>query len=126
MKRSWLGAALLLLLLGASLLSSWAMVRTQAPISRDLDQAAAWTLEEDWIQAVDQAREARSQWDRWLWLYSCFADHAPLEAVEAGFSQLEVFAAAGEKTAFAALCAQLARQVEAVGQAHALTWRNLV
>ena len=80
MKRSWIGFALLLVLLAGGIAATWG---------------------------------------------TCFADHTPMEEIDALFAQVEVYAAAREETDFAAGCAALSRKVEAMGLAHGASWWNL-
>lgn len=126
MKRSYLGLGLLILMLILSLGAGWAMGAVQAPVSGHLEQARELALAGQMDQARTQAEAARSAWDRWTGLRSWFADHSPLEQISGGFDQLAVYARAGEPVPFAALCAQLKSQVEAVGQAHVLNLRNFL
>jgi hypothetical protein len=49
-----------------------------------------------------------------------------MEEIDSQFAQLNVYAGAGERLSFAAICAQLASALEAMGDAHALNWWNLM
>lgn len=126
MKRSWIGLALLLILLACGLLVTWAMDRCHEPILRDLDDAALFAMAGDWEQA--QLRMGRA-WGIWqdCWHFSAsFADHEPMEDIDAVFAHLEVYALRQEETAFAAACRELSRKVEAMSEAHSLVWWNFV
>ena len=126
MKRSWIGLILLVVLLAASQLVTWAMDRIHEPIARQLEQAAEAALDNDWAKAALLAGNSGTQWRKWAHFRGCFADHSPMEEIDAMFAQLEVYAAAEENAAFAASCAETARKVEAVGEAHGLVWWNLL
>lgn len=126
MKRSYLGLFLLVLLLALSLLGSRFMGEVQVPVLRGLQQAQQLSLEGRWEEAAEQAEAAWEHWDGHLLLQGFFADHNALEQIQGGFAQLSVYGRNREAVAFAALCAQLRSQVEAVGKAHDLNLQNLM
>ena len=126
MKRSWIGFALLILLLLSSALSAWFMDKVHEPVKGDLQQAAQCAMEGNWEKAGSFFRQAEERWVKWEHVRSCFADHTPIEEIDADFDMLKVFCAARETISFAGGCLQLARQVAAVGEAHELVWWNLL
>ena len=126
MKRSWIGLGILLVLLVIGLLVTWGMGKLHEPIARELEQAASFALEDDWARAVPTAAAAKTSWERGRHFAACFADHTPMEEIDALFAQMEVYAAAEENTDFAAVCAELSRKVEAMGEAHGLMWWNFL
>lgn len=125
MKRSWIGLGLLLAALAASLLVTWSMDRIHGPIARELETAADYALAGDWDRAAALASGAGTEWKKWAHFRGCFADHGPMEEIEANFAELEVYSIAREKTDFAASCGEIARKVKAMGEAHGLVWWNL-
>lgn len=125
MKRSWFGFFLLLALLAGSILATWIMVRLHEPVEADLVSASDFALEEDWIRANHFFREAEARWTKWEHLRSCFADHTPVEEIDAAFALLQVYGSAREELAFAGGCRELAKQVAAIGEAHEPVWWNL-
>lgn len=126
MKRSWMGFALLLLLLAGSILVTWVMVHIHEPIEAALIQAADSAADENWIQASLLFREAEAGWVKWEHLRACFADHNPVEEIDAAFAMLKTYCTAREEVAFAGACRDLARKVAAVGEAHEFVWWNLL
>ena len=126
MKRSWIGFILLVGLLVGSLWSARSMVRIHEPIAGKLQQAAQLSMEGNWEKAAVCFREAEENWKKREHFRSCFADHNPVEEIDADFQLLKVCCAARERIAFAGGCLQLARQVAAVGEAHELVWWNLI
>ena len=126
MKRGWFGAALLLILLGLGVGSSSLMEVLHRPLADALDMASEWALEENWEGAAETARQAEASW-RKLWHFSAIlSDHEPMEEIDALFGQLEIYRAEGDSLSFAAACASLSRQVEAIADAHGLSWWNLL
>lgn len=124
MKRSWFGLGLLVVLLAGGLLVTWAMDRIHGPVARDLITAGEYALAGDWEQAQQLSRQAKECWEKNGKLRACFADHEPMEEIDACFAQLEVYCRMKEETAFAAACGETARKVEAMGEAHGLKWEN--
>lgn len=126
MKRSWIGLAILLALLTVGLLTSWAIARTHEPIAQSLEQAGRVAMAGDWAQAQSLADRARSQWEKWQILRDFLSDQSPVEEIGASLAELEIYLAAKDDVHFAATCAQLAFQIAAVGNAHAIAFGNLL
>ena len=126
MKRSWIGAGLLLLLLGAGIWSSRGMVTVHKPLETMLDRAAEQALAENWDSAEYLFRQAKDCWESREIFRACFADHTPVEEIEGEFALLEVYIRTRETTPFAAGCRELARKTSAVGEAHGLDLKNLL
>lgn len=124
MKRSWLGAGLLAVLLGLSLLVTWAMGCIHDPIARDLSTAGEYALTGNWEQAEALSRRAADSWEQHEVFRACFADHNPMEEIDACFAQLKIYGRMKEETAFAAACGETARKVSAMGEAHKLILHN--
>ena len=125
MKRSWFGLGLLAVLLAGGLLVTWAMERIHEPVARDLITAGEYALAGDWEQARQLSRQAKEAWEKHEKLRACFADHEPMEEIDACFARLEVFCRMKEAAAFAAACGETARKAEAMGEAHGLKWETI-
>ena len=126
MKRSWMGFALLLVLMAAGFGATWAMGRIHEPVAAQLRQAEADAALGDWDDAEGAFRKAWSQWEKWEHFRACFADHSPVEEIDAGFAALGVYCASREELTFRAACLDLAQQIDAVGEAHGMYWWNLL
>lgn len=124
MKRSWMGAGLLVLLLAAGLAVTWRMTRIHDPIDVSLTAAGEAALAGDWEAAEFLCAGADRFWQETRVFRACFADHEPMEEVEAAFAQLKIFLRTQEATAFAAACGETAKKAKAMGEAHALAWEN--
>ena len=66
------------------------------------------------------------QWDTRFPFCATLADHEPKENINGMFAQLEVYAQCWDVESFAAACALLAEDVEAIGEAHRLSWWNIL
>ena len=71
-------------------------------------------------------RRAEESWNKWEHFRACFADHTPTEEVGAELAAMDTARQERETTDFAASCARAAKMVQAVGDAHALCWWNLL
>lgn len=126
MKRGAIGLGLLVALLAGGLLITWGMGRCHDPIARQLEQAADCALAGQWSRAEELTEQARACWKK-NWSFSAaFADHEPMEDIDGMFARLEVYAKAREDVEYAAACAELSRRMEAMGDAHELSWWNLL
>ncbi len=126
MKRCWFGAVLLLVLLAGGIFIAVGMQDAHNAISSLLQQAANDALTENWTGADAAIGNARTLWQE-NWRFSAsFADHEPMEQIDSLFAQIEIYQAQRDPVPLAALCAQLSRLVEAVGEAHAFTWWNIL
>ena len=126
MKRLWLGVGLLLLLAVLGFLTAWGMQRIHEPVSNTLSLAGQAALEEDWERAVDLSAQAYQRWKRYRKLTAAAADHEPMEAIDSLFCELEVYGKEREAEHFAACCANLRILTRAMGEAHEVSWWNLL
>lgn len=126
MKRTVFGAGLLLVLLAICLLTQSCMEAIHEPTVKLLEKAGQFAMADNWEEAETAFDQAQNQWQKNRKLTASVADHAPMEDVEGLFAQLEIFAARRETTHFAALCRELAGRVEAMADAHASAWWNLL
>lgn len=109
MKRLWVGILLLLVLLAGTLAVTVAMDRIYAPMAEALK---AGDLE-----------AAEERYGRWRQLTAAFADHGPMEEMDALFARAEI---CGDEQERKALCAELAQRAKAMSNAHSPTWWNLL
>ena len=126
MKRCWIGVVCLVLLLMGGLYVDRVMGRSHAPVSQDLDRAAECAMADDWTGAEAFADRARENWEKNWHFSAAFADHEPMEEIDALFAQLLPYLLNQDAVSFSAVCRELARQVEAIGDAHNLNWWNLL
>ena len=126
MKRGWIGAGLLAGLLILGLLVTWFMGRTHREISEELELSARFAIAGNWEEAEESAEEAYEDWQDSWHFSAAFADHEPMEEIDALFAQLLPYLLNQDAVSFSAVCRELARQVEAIGDAHNLNWWNLL
>ena len=126
MKRLWLGLVLLALFFALGLVVSACMDRVHMEIAGELENAAQLALQENDTLARQQAQSAKSKWEKsWGWT-AAVADHAPMDEIDGLFAQLQAFESPEERAHYAATCAQLAKLVNAMAEAHRLSLQNLL
>ena len=126
MKRCRFGLGLLLVLLVLGTVSAWAMGKGLAPMTEGIRQAGDAALQEDWDTAEALSAEVKAQWEKGFPYLASLSDHEPMENINGLFAQLEVYAQCRDPQNFAAVCGQLAQDLEAMGEAHSLKWWNIL
>ena len=126
MKRFWLGLAILTILLGLGIWSQLWMDSLHSPCAAILELAAQEALGENWSQAIAYAQQASARWTHNKRIVSSFADHTPMDEVDMLLAELHIYGRTRETPHFAACCTQLAAMMEAISQAHAFNWWNLL
>ena len=124
--RELLGFGLLILLLLIGLLLSWYLGRQQEALAASLEDSAWLALSGQWENAKASADQVRKDWERRRSLWAVFGDLTPMEEIDTLLAELTVYAAAGERTDFAAACNSLARRMAAMGNAQTLRWWNVL
>ena len=125
-RRFWYGLGILVVLLALGLWTAWGMERMYRPVTESLEQAAQTAMAGDMDGGTALVRQAYAAWVQHRDLTAAVADHTPMEEIDSLFAQIQVYAVSGKNQDFAAYCSRLARLVEAVGEAHGLTWQNLL
>ena len=120
------GIGLLLVLLAGGLLSGWYMGWQHREISQKLEDSVWLALSGQLSNAREEADAARAQWEKGRSLRAVLGDHTPMEEIDDLFAELHIYGVAGEKTEFARTCSALSSRVKAMGEAHALSWWNVL
>ena len=126
MKRLWIGVVLLALFLVLGILLTFSFCRIHAPLAQTLEDASRHALSGDWERACASARDAKERWEKYRNFTAAVADHAPLEEMDALFSQLDIYMSLSWKGEFATLCSQLSQMAAAMEESQALTWWTLL
>lgn len=125
MNRVWIGIGILLVLLGLGLWTQRELEDIHGPIAADMMLAAEQAQLGNWEQAGQALARAEAAWTAGRMFTAALADHQPLEDIESLMARLSAHAAAGDRAAFAGLCADIACRVEAVSAAQKLTVSSL-
>lgn len=126
MARGWLGVGILAVFLVLGLVLSTAADNAHMPTGALLEQAAEKTLAGDFAGGIALGLEARARWQRQWKGTAAIADHSPMDDVDALFAEMEVYARSGEPPHFAACCKELSQRLEAIADAHRLSWWNVL
>ena len=122
-RRFYLGVGILLIILILGLFTQWVMEKCQQPPALLLEQAAQ---AEDLQTGTELAQQAKAMWHRRWKGVAAVADHSPMDEIDTLFAEMEVYARTEEKPHFAACCSELARRVQAMADAHAFSWWNVL
>lgn len=126
MKYFWIPAAVLSLLLAASLWNAAAIDRAVAPWCDALTEARSAAEQEDWDAAARLVRETREAWDaRRGWLH-IVAAHDELEAADMLFAAAEGWAANRDAAEFCEELAELRVQLCVVAEMQQLSLHNIL
>lgn len=126
MKRCWFALGLLIALLVAGFWVTSYMEEAHAPIAEAISQAGESSRTGNWDEARELLTLARETWEAKRKAIALFADHDPMEEVDAIFAQLAVAAQWKDSLGFSTLCAYLSEALKAMGEAHGPTWWNIL
>ncbi|MBQ4641548.1 MAG: DUF4363 family protein [Oscillospiraceae bacterium] len=126
MKKGWLGIAILVGFLILGFLTSQWMDQAHLPGAQLLQEAAEVTLKGDLDAGVALAKQAESLWQSSRMGTAAVADHSPMEEIDNLFRELWVYAATEETPHFAATSAALSQKLQAMADAHRLSWQSLL
>lgn len=126
MKRIYLGIGLLVALLLAGMGIAGAAEKAHAPAAADLEHASRLVLEGNWDKSEALHKRARDIWQQKWRLTASVSDHAPMDEIDALFAELVVHARLRDASGYAAVCAELAERLNAMSQAQAFSWWNLL
>lgn len=126
MKRLWIGAILLAVLLLMGIVLTVSFERLHRPLAQKVDSAAAAAAAGDWERADVLISQTKAEWEHFRNFTAAVADHEPLEEMDSLFSQLESLLQLREKDEFVAGCRQLARLAEAIADSQSIKWWSLL
>lgn len=126
MKRIYIGIGLLIVLLVLGIWIASAADKAHAPGAVDLEHASQLVLEGSWDKAEALAKRARETWQKKWCFTASVSDHEPMDEIDALFARLSVYARTQDAKDYAAVCAELSERLEAMSQAHAFSWWNLM
>lgn len=125
-KHFYFGVGILLAFLVLGFLVAFFMDGVCDPISLQLENAANEAMSGNLEKGISLALEAKQRWAEDWKKMAMVADHTPIDEIEGLFAEMEVFALARDAEHFSACCAQLSQLMEAMADAHSLTWWNLI
>ena len=125
-KRFYIGLGILIVFLVLGLVIAWAMGQVTQPTANMLEQAATEVVSGNYTKGAQLARQAQEQWETGWKPVALAADHSPMDEIDGLFAQIDYFVQTENTTELGACCARVAELVEAVADAHKLTWWNIL
>ena len=124
--RFWIGVAVLLVLLAVGIGVTVGVSVQQDRLAQIIDKAQEAVLSRGWEQALPYARQAQRLWENTRHFAASFADHEPLEQMDAFFSQLWIYAQEALEVEFASVCSYISNLAKAIGESQSVFWWNLL
>ena len=126
MKRMWIGIGVLLAILLVGILVTAVFARLHYPMAQSMARAGEMALAGDWDAALRLSADTQKAWERCRRFTAALADHEPIEEVECLFSQLAAWGRMRDTGSYAAVCAALSQQLQAIGDSQQLPWWSLL
>lgn len=125
MKRLWIAAALLLLLLGASLLNGWYAQKLTSGMRQQLELAQTLSLRGDWGQAETLTRQAYRQWQGHHFYFHILMRHSDTDQVLRAFRSVMEYLKLQEPDQYNAANADLMAQLELLAEMEQASLTNV-
>ena len=126
MKRILSGALILAVLLAVGLGIAWKCRQLHNHISQLLEEAGTAAQAQQWEDARRLTHAAAAQWQRSRHFTAGFADHTPMDEIEATFAELQIYLDAQEAPHFQATCARLSLLTQSMADSQGLQWWNIL
>ncbi len=126
MNRCFLGVVILVVFLVLGIFVGVAMDSTHLQIAEKLKEASVLVLGQAPERGMALAKSAFADWEKSWEKTASVADHAPMDEIDGLFAQLQSFEKPEDAAHYSATCAQLSKLVEAMAEAHRLSWWSLL
>ena len=126
MNRIWIGGILLAVFLFLGIRIGMKLDTATGPVSALLEQAQTAVLGGAQFRGQALAEQARALWQRCRNGLAAVCPHEPMEEAESLFAQLQAYAGAELWGEFAACCARLVQQLQALTETQSVAWWNLL
>jgi len=124
--RELIGAVLLAVLLLGGIGSSLWLRRHHEGLAENMADAAWYALSRDWDRAGQTTAKAMEDWQHRWKLCAVFLDEELMARIDVGFAQLSVYAAQRDTGQYAAVCRELAQELQIIADAHRFGWWGLL
>ena len=126
MKRLWIAAGLLVLLLAAALVNAWNIDRLTGGLLDTLEQAEALADAADWTQAADLTRQARDRWQRSAGYLCAVLPHEDTDQIASGFETVLELLARQDSGEYASASAALMARLGLLAEMEQPTLKNIL
>lgn len=126
MTKFYFGVGLLLFLFITGIFVGVFMDNTHTEIANKLSAACEKTLSGDFDGGYALSQQAKKLWQAHWRATAAACDHAPMDEIDSLFASLHSYWVKNDDAHFAGSCAELVQLVQAVADAHRLSWWNLL
>lgn len=126
MRKGWIAVALLAALLALSGWHTWRLWELTDELTATLEQAEALAEDEEWERAENLTQQAREHWDRQDLHLHVTLDHAVVDEIDAGFSEVLEFLRCQESGEYSAANARLVTELKLLGEMELPLPQNLL
>ena len=126
MKRLWTAAALLVVLLAATLTNAWYSLSLTQRLSEPLKQAHQLARQQQWEQARDLTRQAYDSWNAHHTYLHCVLRHSDTDQILRSFRSVMQYLELEEMDQYAAANADLISQLELLSEMEQATLVNVL
>lgn len=116
MRRLWISAGILVLLLAGSLLNAWYARELTASMGERLDQAQQMARQGQWAQALEQTEEVYKQWESLHFYLHSTMRHSDTDQILRGFRTVMEYLKLQEPDQYNAANADLITMLELLGE----------
>lgn len=116
MKRLWIAAAILVLMLGASLVNGWYAQSLTGEMTKQLRQAQSFTELDDWERAESVTRQVYEDWQEHHFYLHTLMRHSDTDQVLRAFRQVMEYLRLQEPDQYNAANADLIAQLELLAE----------
>jgi len=125
-KRLWICAGILLFLLAATTVNTWAIDRITEELGATLAQAEALAESGDWAQAEALTRRALGRWEDSSGYLYIVLRHSDTDEVNTGFREVLEFINCQEGGEYSAANAELIARIELLADMEQFNLKNLL
>lgn len=116
MKRLWIAAAILVLMLGASLVNGWYAQSLTGEMTKQLRQAQSFTGLDDWERAESVTRQVYEDWQEHHFYLHTLMRHSDTDQILRAFRQVMEYLRLQEPDQYNAANADLIAQLELLAE----------
>ena len=124
--RLGIGVGILILFLLLGILAGNGLDLVCREMSASLSQAAQYAEQGDLNNATELVSRIYGQWQKRKNTMALLVDHSPMDEIEGLFAKVQLYCRMGEAAEIGAQCARIASLIDALADAHRLTWWNVV
>lgn len=126
MKRLWIAASILVLLLAASLTNGWYIRSLTSQMARQLEQAQSLARQDQWDRAAKITKKAYQDWENHHFYLHTTLRHSDTDQIARSFRSILQFLDHGEEAQYASANADLIAQLELLAETEQASLTNVL